>query len=81
MGDPSHQSNVTCREYLVAKIFKGGGGGVGGGVMFSFHVQILINFRYDFGYKPIFTSYESHLFIKGAKNRETVILDPNSHYI
>ena len=31
MGDPSHQSNVTCREYLVAKIFKGGGGGVDGG--------------------------------------------------
>ena len=49
--------------------------------MFSFHVQILINFRYDFGYKPIFTSYESHLFIKGAKNRKAVILDPNSHYI
>ena len=58
-----------------------GGGGLGEGVMFSFHVQILINFRYDFGYKPIFTSYESHLFIKGAKNRKTVILDPNSHYI
>ena len=39
--------------------------------MFSFHVQILINFTYHFGYKPISTSYESHLFIKGAKNRKT----------
>ena len=41
--------------------------------MFLFHVQILINFTYHFGYKPIFTSYESHMFIKGAKNRK------NSH--
>ena len=49
-----------------------------GGVLIPFHVQILANFTYHVGYKPIFTSHEYYLLVKGAKNRNTVIMDPNS---
>ena len=36
-------------------------------------------FTYHMGYKVIFASRESHLLIKGAKNRKAFIMDPNSH--
>ena len=50
--------------------------------MIPFHVQILTHFTYHVGYKPIFTSHECHLLIiKGVKNQNTVIMDPNSHFI
>ena len=45
-----------------------------------FHVQILANFTYHVGYKPIFTSHEYYLLVKGAKNGNTVIMDPDSHF-
>ena len=51
-----------------------------GGVLIPFHVQILANFTYHVGYKPIFTSREYHLLVIWAKNRNTVIMDPNSHF-
>ena len=37
--------------------------------MIPFHVQILTNFTYHLSYKPIFTSHECHLLIKGVKNQ------------
>ena len=49
--------------------------------MILFHKQVLINFTYHVGYKPIFMSRESHLLIKGAKNRNTFIMDPNSQFL
>ena len=52
-----------------------------GEVMIPFHVQILTNFTYRVEHKPIFKSHESHLLMKGARNRNTVTMDPNSHYI
>ena len=50
-------------------------------VMVRFQVQILTNFTYHVGYKPVFTSHESQLLMKQAKNQNTVIMDPNSHFI
>ena len=53
-----------------------------GEVMVQFRVQILTNFTYHVGCKPISIGHdESHLLIKGAKNRITVIMDHNSHFI
>ena len=51
-----------------------------GGILIPFQVQILTNFTYRVGYKPIFTSHESQLLIKGDKNQNTVIMDPNAHF-
>ena len=44
-------------------------------VMVWFQVQILTNFTYHVGYKPIFTSHVSKLLIKQAKKQNTVIID------
>ena len=52
-----------------------------GEVMIPFHVQILTHYTYRVEYKPIFKSHESHLLMKGVRNRNTVTMDPNSHYI
>ena len=52
-----------------------------GGVLIPFHVQIFENFTYHVCYKPVFKSHEYHLLIKGDRNQNTVITDPNSHYI
>lgn len=51
-----------------------------GGVLIPSHIQILANFKYHVGYKPIFTSHESHRLVKGAKNRNIVIMDSDSHF-
>ena len=44
-------------------------------VMVQSHVQILTNFTYYVGYKPISTCHdESHLLIKGAVSRNSAKL-------
>ena len=49
--------------------------------MVQFRVQILTNFTYHVGCEPISIGHdESHLLIKGGKNRITVIMDHNSHF-